>query len=548
MQDLSYDPRDPTFTYGGLTFAVQVFTPEHLYGLDPQRCETRGGETFELHCDGLTWAGGQERAPGSVRLRAGRHGDRVRFDLEATAPHAIRGIKLVVKGQRPRRLVHLREGPRSIPPTGLVLRYPDGWRGLYTPLVVVEDSSGALLCARSLDPEVREKRFALVPRPLEGEGLFDLELIFDELATRSSRTLRVPTWEVGPTSSVEASLTEHARFLETAHELQRWETRPDVPAWARDISLVAAIHGQHYSGYVFNDYARMLDTLRWLAERLEGRRILAYLPGWEGRYYWQYGDYRPDERMGGAEGFARLCDGARALGVHLMPMFGLNVVNCGLPNFEAWGETSRHTTAGGNMNGGSVDWDGTRHYDHGWGALLNPGAPRWQGRLVEQVTGLADRYGFDGAFLDISAAWVNDPRWDTLPGLRRLVERLREGRPDLLVAGEGWYDAHSLAVPLTQSGHTDGLLHHHDEPYGGLFDPYARSFGHLCLGDPGRGSSGVHELGLNPIRRTPVRRGVIPTVTIVEDTLAAAPGEVKAILGDAREYARRFLRAPVLTP
>lgn len=67
---------------------------------------------------------------------------------------------------------------------------------------------------------------------------------------------------------------KHAAHAARAYGLTPWESRPDVPTWAREIALVAAIHCQHWMGYVFNDYARVPDTLRWLAERIEGRHYL----------------------------------------------------------------------------------------------------------------------------------------------------------------------------------------------------------------------------------------------------------------------------------
>lgn len=214
-----------------------------------------------------------------------------------------------------------------------------------------------------------------------------------------------------------------------------------MPAWGREIALLAAIHCRHWTGYVFNDYAQVLGAIRWLAERIEGRRVLAYLSGWEGRYYWQYGIYRPEPRMGGEEGFARLVDGARELGVQIMAMFGANYANKGLPNYEQWGAPAEVLSAGGNRRGGSVDWDGSRHFDHGSGALLNPGAPTWQNHLVSQVHNLVDRYGFNGVYLDISAMWLNDPRYDVHRGTVELIRRIREGHPEILIGGEGWYDA-----------------------------------------------------------------------------------------------------------
>ncbi|MDP9381059.1 MAG: hypothetical protein M3Q29_13100 [Chloroflexota bacterium] len=541
MQDLSFDFKRPQFEFNGLRFGVQVFTFENVYGLDADKCAVTDEENaLTVSCDGLVWAGGQESAEGNVSVRAVVGERSTTFEIEASCARTIRCVKLFLQGISDGEIINLRETKsQQIPPQGLVLTYPSGWRGLYTPLVVLGTRGGELLYLRSLDPRVREKRFAFIRRD---DGNLDIELIFEESATRMGSTVSVPVWEIGACDTLEEALGRQTDAVQRDHALVPWEQREDVPDWARKISLVAAIHCQHMTGYVFNDYTKALRTIEWLAARIEPERLMAYLPGWEGRYYWQYGDYRPDPRMGGEEGFARLIEGARDVGVRVMPMFGINVVNRGMENFEQWGAPAISLTAGGISGGATVDWDSGRHHDHGWGALLNPGAPTWQNRLVGQIAALIDRYGFDGVFLDISAVWMNDPKYDTYQGVMEMVQRIREGRPEVLVGGEGWYDAVGAATPLMQSGHSDGVMHWHDEPYPELFDRYNRSFGHLCLGDPGRGSTGVHELGYNAERRAPVRKGNIPTVTIVDDTLEKAPDKVEEIIEDAKEYAARFLR------
>ncbi len=92
------------------------------------------------------------------------------------------------------------------------------------------------------------------------------------------------------------------------------------------------------------------------------------------------------------------------------------------------------------------------------------------------------------------------------------------------------------------SGHTNDALHWHDQPYPRLFDPYHRSFAHLVIGDPSRGSTGTHELGASRTRRVPLRRGILPTVAIVDGTLERAPHGVAAIVEDAQKYVEQFLR------
>jgi len=539
VQDLSFEAHDPLFHFNALSFSVQVFTFENVYGLDGAACTvTEDMDSYTVTCRGLTWAGGQETCEGFVYLRAAVSEGKTLFSIDVRCAKTIRCVKLALKDMAEGRIVNLREtDEREIGPDGLILAYPDGWRGLYTPQVLVKAADGTLTNMRSLDTRVRPKRFAFVR---EG-GRLAVELIHEELATEATGALVVPPWEVGPCDTREGALAEQAAHVARAYDLAPWAERRDVPGWARDIALVASIHCQHYTGYIFNDYARVLDTIRWLTDRIESRRVLVYLPGWEGRYYWQYGAYRPDPRMGGDEGFARLVSAARALGVHVMPMFGINIVNKDTENYEQWGAPAVFTSAGGNPAGGSVDWDGSRHDDHGWGSLLNPGGPTWQARLVGQIRGLIERYRFDAVFLDISAAWWNDPKYNVYDGTVALIARIREGHPEILVAGEGWYDAVGSSTPLMQSGHTDGVLHWHDAPYAPFFDTYHRGFAHLCLGDPGRGSTGAHELGHNPLTRAPLRQGIIPTVTIVDDTLATASTAVAAIIEDAQRYAALYL-------
>lgn len=540
LHDLSFDFKDAIFDFNGLKFGIQLFTFENAYGLDKSKCTSNmDGKSFHVKSSTLTWGGAQEYVNGYITVKAYSGVKKTIFKIDAKAPKTIRSVKLLLKEMQDGKIINLIDkSEKEIPSQNLILRYPEGWRSLATPLLIMRTDEGKLIYFRSLDNKIRDKKFAFFRR---GHTL-DVELIFEEIATDMGVTVSVPEWEVGECDSIEEIYKIHTKHVEKSYGLVKWEERSDVPGWAREISLIAAIHCQHWTGHIFNDYQKVLDTIKWLAEKIEPKRILAYLPGWEGRYYWKYGNYCPDDRMGGEKGFIKLVQGANDLGVHVMPMFGINIVNRGLENYEEWGAPSEFRSPSGNCFDGSVDWDGSRHYDHGSGANLNPAAPKWQNRLVTQITDLIDRYGFDAVFLDIAAVWVNDPIYYLYDGILKLTKRIREGRPDVLISGEAWYDGLGAAMPLFQSGHTDGVIHWHDDAYPEIFDKYNRSFGHLCLGDPGRGSTGVHELGYNPIQRTPVRKGILPTVTLVNDSIEKAPEAVINIINDAKKYADLYLR------
>lgn len=544
MQDLSFRWDHPHVQTDVAAISVRIHTGENVYGLDPRSSTTRReGTATTVHCHRLVWAGGQQTSAGSVDIRispaeGGAGG--VTIAVSAEHPDGIRCVALVLHDQPTGALTGLREGDLPVPETGRVVHYPNGWFDLATPLLGLRRPDGTVTVARAKDTTVHSRRFVAVPHVTD-PARCDLELITDSDATRPSHTFHVPEWELRHVADPAPVLAAHAARTRSAYPVPAWGDRADVPGWMRRVALVVALHGMHFTGRVFLDYAGMLDALRRLAQDIPPERILAYLPGWEGRYYRWYGRYAPDERLGGADGFRRLVHGAHDLGVHVMPMFGANVAARDLPGFQAWGAPGEMLNTSGHVPVGSVDWDTSRHFDHGWGALINPSYPPWRHHLTQQIIELRREFGFDAAFLDITAMYSNDPRGSTTEGLRALVNELRAAHPDLLIAGEGWFDALSPIVPLVQIGHRDTVPTYHDLPTPDPFTASNRSFGHLCLGDPAHGSTGCHEAGHNRHWRLPLRQGVIPTLTLVDDTLDTAPDRVALILQDAHEYAAKYL-------
>jgi hypothetical protein len=183
--------------------------------------------------------------------------------------------------------------------------------------------------------------------------------------------------------------------------------------------------------------------------------------------------------------------------------------------------------------GNRPDWSTDRSYDPGWQIWLNPAAPAWQEKLIESLTGIIDGYGVDAVFLDTHDTWTNDPYYQVYEGWKVIKEELKSNRPELLVAGELWYDALLGITPLTQWG---GPAH-----WPGIFDRYARSTPHLCYPSPCRGSTGVHEFGYGPFAMPTLVKEQIPMVTIVDGTVGAAPDRLMDYVKLAEEYAGKFL-------
>lgn len=521
--------------------SVRLHTFENVYAMDADTAElTVEDGRRVLRSRRLAWAGGQRTCEGHLELRVDEADGQVRVGAIGQHADGVRSIAVTLHDQPTGRLTHLREGTVEIEPDGRLVRYPDGWWDLPTAHLAVAADGTEPLSIRSTDTRPRPKTFAFVPH-FDDPAVMEIELFLEADATEPSSSLTAPDWVLARGSDLGPATAAHRQHVREAFPTAPWEDRADVPAWAREISLVVTLHGQHFTGRTFLTYDDALDRIRRVAEWIDPSRVLAYLPGWEGRYYRWYGRYSPEETLGGERGFARLVDGAHDLGVKVMPMFGANIASRDVPGYERWGEPGRQLLASGLAPVGSVDWDASRHFDHGFGAVINTAYQPWRRHLVDQISTLHDRYGFDATFLDISAMYANDPRGRTTDGIRSLVRELHDAIPDHLVAGEGWFDAIADVVPLVQAGHRNNVPAYHDEPDEELFTTTNRAFGHVNLGDPAHGSSGVHEAGYVRAWRTPVRRGVIPTLAVVEDTFAAAPDRVRHIIDDAHEYIDRFL-------
>jgi hypothetical protein len=496
MHFYSFEQNDPIFPVGAWKLSFQIITLENIYGLAPEATvvSLEGERAWRFECDQLSWGGGQQRALGHISIKIDLEGEnRFSINIAAHAEQKITAVKILLRELPALTILDMLDQERKIPADGILEKYP----------------------------AYRERIGNLA-------DTYTIECIHEQDARLFDTHITVPTWIFDANTSPAVLREELLTFYEREAGLPTWEQRRDVPAWARDIRLVLTLHGMHWSGYTFNDYAQMLDIIRFVAERIDGRHVLAYLPGWEGRYYWQYGDFRPEPMLGGADAFAKLCDEAKSLGVHIMPMFGGNCANSWSPNFHTFGPSSYMKTATRNVfHGNQPDWNTSRTQDTGWQAWLNPGSPAWQNELIRQIETLIDQYGFDAVFLDTVEVWVNDPDFNIRAGYQQMVNRLRADKPNLLVTGEDWWDGLLPIFPLFQQ--TSKWKQVPD-----WVGRYARLMGHICDGEASRGSTGVFESGYAAYERLPDKPFYIPTLAFVDGTLDGARDEIESVIALAK--------------
>src|SRR5690348_3531898 len=91
-------------------------------------------------------------------------------------------------------------------------------RSSSTPLLGLRRPDGSITVARSIDREVRSKRFAVVPH-FDAPDTCDFELIADTDAARPSSEFEVPAWELRRTPDLAPVLAEHNVHMRLAYDL-----------------------------------------------------------------------------------------------------------------------------------------------------------------------------------------------------------------------------------------------------------------------------------------------------------------------------------------
>ena len=522
----SFDFPEPSVRFADLLFSARLYTFENAYGLDQtsMNVESRS-DGLTIHCSQLVWAGGQQKAPGKVTINLRKNGAWIESDVSAEMEQPIKSIATIVRGV-PRGQVspscHDFFDPKD---NELSLAHPYLFGGMTTPLVVIKKGEHDFFFLSALNDRVQDTRFYLQP----GDNGYRVELIYEQHAWTKSNRIQTPTWRAGRVQSYEDAARPHFEHLEKAFHVPDWETRQDVPAWFRDIDLVVAIHGMHWTGYIFNDFAKTQRTLEWIATQIPAKRVLVFLPAWDGRYYWNYPIFKPEPLLGGDDGFRALIQNSQRLGFRMMPMFGANAANKNLSVFPKFANATAQHPDGDAFDLDWVDMDNDRFND-GWGAFMNLGVDSWREYLYGRISETIDRFGVDAYFLDIAGAWVNNLKGDMYEGTARLVSDLGAKYPQVLAVGEMHYDALMACIPVYQVPTSPA--------YSAAMTKYARSFQHLSRPAPGRGSTGVHEDGFRKFQPTmPREKLTIPTITVVDDTFEKYRDVMAQLISAAKQRA-----------
>lgn len=515
IQKFSFDFRDQYFDFDDLQFAFRVCTMENVYGPDPEKTQVISQERgIRVEAESLQFAGGQKKCSGHLVANLWKDGDELKMKVKAQHQKKVKCITIIIR----RLAASVDDEKVSGWPKSFANREPP-----FPEIKTVDGGNASIMPATTIS---RFRRWA-VYQEYAGHWVFNLSE--DEEYTKRSQKMEGSEWVIVRNPAPGAMMSRWYGLIERERGLKSWGEREDVPEWLRQVSLVLNMHCEGWTGYVFNTFDRQLEILRWIAKRIEGRHLLVYLAGWDGRYYWNYPVYEPSRACGGAKGLKRLMDGAHQLGIHIVPMFGLIASNYKKTEELGLQQATCRTAYGLEEICDWTEWDEDLSTDPIWQSL-NVGEPKFREYLFNRICWVTDTFGTDGVYLDISEWMPRDPQHNILDGLKILIESLHARYKEFLIFGEVGCELHMPLIPLFQ--YMSHLKENHP------FHRYCRTTYHLSIGAPGQGSTGVQELGIRPYVRPRVDKPAIPALSVVDDTLPQHEKEVKAVIKLAKDWGK----------
>ena len=464
----------------------------------------------------------------------------VALQVQARHPDAVKGIKLALDLPAMRMLA-----PEEVALPEATWRewhFPRDWRTGFA--VWQGEQRDFTVCTRDFPWHFKRLR------ALRTGDRMRLEIIQDANVRERSLDFESTRWEIGYRDDVDALLDDYAGFVRQAFGAGDFLQRQDMPEWTRGLGLVVNLHGTDWNGQANLDFAGMTAAAEELAQRFPAERTLLSPIGWEGRYMRDYPPFEPPPGLGGAAGFKHFCATARQLGFHIMPH--LNAMVCNMRN-RLYLTHLKNYVIRNHLNQPvhclHIDWDhdGLGDPAHSYLAL-QPRALR--DVLVAVIDGLITQFGIDAVFLDETCnVFYNDPAWDQVDGVRRLVRDLHYAFPDVLIVGEEWNETLLGLTPVVQiweeTADQRGGFGREKSPlvrrWAGRF---IRSCGYLALASPD-GHTGVHEWPDKPwVDEQDNEAYYLPTLSLTRDSVAAGMAGIEATVRRAENYVREFVQQP----
>ena len=188
----------------------------------------------------------------------------------------------------------------------------------------------------------------------------------------------------------------------------------------------STLHGMHYTGFIFNDYAKQARDPALDGDADPAGRACSFSCRLGRPVLLGLSELQVPDAHGRRSGLqARSSTGAE----HGLQDHADVRHQRGQPEAARAGRRSptriTHKIDGDAYDLNWVDWNNDRHQD-GWLGYMNLGADAWRNHLEGRIAEMIERYGVDAYFLDIVGGHVNSTNGDMHDGTQKLVTNLHD--------------------------------------------------------------------------------------------------------------------------
>lgn len=406
-------------------------------------------------------------------------------------------------------------------------KYPFWWNAQFA--VGQNADGGVWLQSRDTKPNLKLFRLKR-----ENEA-FTITFGYEAQAPIRETTLEFDWFLRGFQGSWKRPVDAHRNWMQTAFQVPEFESKPNNPAWTRDINILLEMWGaDKRSNTPRHTFSQMIDRLNEWKELHPPENTLVYLPGFA-----EHGidsnapSYNPSELLGGKSQFKKLVDHAHKLGFRVMVHTNVLAMAFTHPKYEKFRQYQvvdpwdRPQTWGLDMDG---DWLTEPYF-----AYMNPGEDAWTDLMSEILGELIDSFEVDAVFLDQTLLAFNNSKGPNfVEGMRKHVQTLQSRFPNTLFAGEGLHEHMLAPLPFTQIHGIDSIsgvhgqegqvgwrLAHPVSSY--LFNPSTKFMAHLLTKHPDHPDFKLQESVYEKL-------DVMPVVCLYENTQPLDTPNVRRVI------------------
>jgi|GEM_PF-3501906 len=158
------------------------------------------------------------------------------------------------------------------------------------------------------------------------------------------------------------AIDDFTQWVSKGIGLRKLKDRDDAPPWIHDIKAVMVIDMMLSNGVAFHTYSDVVRLAQDMREHIDPKKVLFYLPGWQGPYDGHQPAYEPAEGLGGIEGFRIMTNALREMGYRTMLhacIWGIDPYDGNAPMWE------KHTThRNGKLKGWQITTENPARMSH----------------------------------------------------------------------------------------------------------------------------------------------------------------------------------------